>query len=459
MSRLVVVSNRVALPGKHAGNQGGLATGLTAALRERGGLWFGWDGRLSEQPELVSVAARAGGVRYVTTALTRLEFDHYYAGFANRALWPLCHHRLNLLHYNRAQHRGYREVNVRLARQLLPLLEPDDRVWIHDYHLMPLAAQLRAAGAQQLIGFFLHVPFPPPELLRALPGQAELLRDLLACDLIGFQTDADVGAFRRSLELFCPEVELGATGARHAGHEIRIGAFPIGIDVQQVARLAAAGRVSAHGRRLRESLSGRRLIIGVDRLDYSKGLPERFRAYGRLLETAPELHRKVVLLQIAPLSRAEVPEYRQIRGDLNAIAGDIFGRFAQYDWLPLRYMTRGFARSTVLGFLSLAHVGLVTPLRDGMNLVAKEYIAAQPEEDPGVLVLSSLAGAARELPEALIVNPYDVEGMAEALRAALSMPLAERQARWRACMQALSNNTIHHWTEHFLQALESGTQG
>lgn len=454
MNRLVVVSNRVALPGKRGGAEGGLATGLARAMDERGGLWFGWDGRISEQPE-EPVVTDAGNIHYITTALSSQEYKQYYTGYANRVLWPLCHYRVSLLHYSRAQHLGYLQVNARFARQLLPRLAPNDIVWIHDYHLIPLAARLREAGAQQRIGFFLHVPFPPPELFRVLPGGSVLLRELLACDVIGLQTETDVGAFRHSLELFCPDAILHDSGARLNGHNIHIGAFPIGIDVKHTADLAAEGRASLHGQRLRESLAGRRFIIGADRLDYSKGLPERFRAYGMLLEQAPELHRKIVFLQIAALSRAEVPEYREIRDQINAIAGSIVGRFAQYDWMPLRYMLRGFANSTVLGFLSLAHVGFVTPLRDGMNLVAKEYVAAQPESTPGVLVLSSLAGAARELTDALIVNPYDVESMSEALRTALDMPLEERQARWRGCMRALRRNTIHDWTERFLAVLDS----
>lgn len=450
-----MVSNRVALPGKRGGAEGGLATGLARVLVEDGGLWFGWDGRISEQERNV-VVSDVGKVRYVTTALSTAEYKQYYTGYANRVLWPLCHYCVNLVRYSRSQDRGYQAVNRRFAELLLPRLQADDRIWIHDYHLIPLAAYLRAGGARQKIGFFLHVPFPPAELLRVLPNGARLLQQLLACDVIGFQTDADVGTFRRSLELFCPEAALTSEGARCDRRVVHIGAFPIGIDAEHTSELAAEGRAGPHGRRLHESLAGRRLIIGVDRLDYSKGLPERFRAYGQLLERNPELHRHVTYLQVAALSRAEVPEYRELRADLNAVAGDIIGRFAQYDWLPLRYMLHGFARSTVLGFMSLAHVGLVTPLRDGMNLVAKEYIASQPESDPGVLVLSSLAGAARELSDALIVNPYDVEGLSEALRVALEMPLTERQARWRGCLQALRRNTIHDWTRQFLEALEGG---
>lgn len=454
MNRLVVVSNRVALPGRRSSAQGGLATGLLGALKSAGGLWFGWNGRLAETADSPPRVLVDGAVTYATVALTRREYDEYYAGFANRCLWPLCHARLNLLRFRRSEYQTYLETNRRFARQLLPLLGDMPITWVHDYHLLTLGARLREAGVRSPLGFFLHIPFPGPDTLRALPPHRELVRALLSYDLLGFQTAFDCEAFMGAVRLCVPEAQLEEQVVIFAGRRVAVRPFPIGIDVEEVAQMAARGRRGLHGRRLKASLTGRQLIIGVDRLDYSKGLPDRFRAYGQLLEHWPAFRRQVVLFQIAPLSRTEVPEYDNIRRELNAIAGDIHGRYAEYDWLPLRYMTRGFPQRTIMGFLSLARVGLVTPLRDGMNLVAKEFVAAQPAHDPGALVLSSLAGAAQELTDALIVNPYDIEQIAEALAQALSMPVEERRERWSGMLKALQENSIHYWAQAFVRTLK-----
>ena len=459
MSRLVAISNRVALPDRRGDAQGGLATGLLSAMRRHGGLWFGWSGKLVEQPVMEPEILEEEGVSFATLPLTPREFDRYYLGFANSMLWPLCHSRLNLLRYREGDHRAYLEVNRRFARSLAPLLREDDLVWVHDYHFLPLGRELRRAGVRQPIGFFLHIPFPFPDTLRALPDHEELLRSMLDYDVVGFQTPLDVEAFLTSARHCCPGAHIRGDHVELQGRRVQVKAFPIGIDVDSVTRMAHKGRRGIHGQRLETSLTGRRLIIGVDRLDYSKGLPERFRAYGRMLELSPEYRRKVVLLQIAPLSRTEVAEYDDLRREINAIAGDIHARFAEYDWLPLRYMTRGFPRATVMGFLSLASIGLVTPMRDGMNLVAKEYCAAQPQDDPGVLVLSSLAGAALQLKDALIVNPYNVDGMAAAIAQGMSMPLEERRARHGRMLASLRSADVHRWVADFTGALqESGAR-
>ena len=455
MNRLVTVSNRVALPGKRGNAQGGLVTGLLAAMRQEGGLWFGWNGRVADKAGDKQEILKEGNVSYATTPLTRREFEDYYLGFSNSMLWPLCHSRLNLLRYKKQQYEAYLGVNRRLVQMLVPLLKHDDQVWVHDYHFMPFAALLRDAGVKQRLGFFLHIPFPFPDVLCALPVHAQLLNYLLSYDLLGFQTEMDVKAFLSAVELLCPNTHIHGDTVKVNGRSVQVRAFPIGIDVDGVARMAKEGRQGVHGRRLQATLTGRKLIIGVDRLDYSKGLPERFHGYGRLLELQPEYRRQVVLLQIAPLSRTEVPEYEDIRSELNAIAGDIHARFAEYDWLPLRYMTSSFQRTTIMGFLSIARVGLVTPLRDGMNLVAKEYIAAQPADEPGMLVLSSLAGAAQELKDAIIVNPYDMDGVAAGLAQALAMPLEERQARCARMLAVLRSKDIYHWVADFLEALNA----
>ncbi len=454
MSRLVVISNRVAIPKAGRPIPGGLAVGVLAALQESGGIWFGWDGKVTRHSPGEPTLTEQNGITFATLPLERQDYEEYYRGYANRVLWPLLHYRLTLLEYHRRYLAGYRRVNAWLARKLLPLLQPDDLIWVHDYHLVPLASDLRDAGVENRIGFFLHTPFPPVEVLRALPGYESFLRWMLAYDLVGLQTELDLHAFREAMTC-----TLGATcdGGDHIHLDqgtLRAQAIPIGIDVDQVANAAARGRRSRQGRQLSRSLGGRRLIMGVDRLDYSKGLVERFQAYKQLLQHYPDYRGNVVLMQVAQPSRSDVPEYRHIRHSLDAVAGEINGQFADYDWTPIRYLSRSFSRPTVLGFMALTRVAMVTPLLDGMNLVAKEFIAAQDPEDPGALVLSRLAGAAWELDRAVLVNPYDIDGMAEGLARALAMSREERCERWRAMMAVLRRNDIRSWRRRFLAALE-----
>ncbi|WP_199098863.1 alpha,alpha-trehalose-phosphate synthase (UDP-forming) [Dyella sp. ASV21] len=450
--RLVVVSNRVALPDQTA--TGGLASAMRAALQERGGLWFGWSGKIARHAGTGLHRRQDGEVAYATIDLSRSDHDEFYDGFANRTLWPLLHYRPDLVDYNRKHLAGYLRVNNLFAEQLLPLIGPDDAVWVNDYHLIPLAAMLRERGLRNRIGFFLHTPLPAAGLLIALPHHQELLETLSSYDLVGLHTARD----RRALEEYFLH-EIGASmrrdGRLHTpgGHGFRAEVFPIGIDTRQVAEAASHAHEHEEIHHLRQSLEGRALIIGVDRLDYSKGLPERFQAYARLLERSPALHRKVSFLQIAPPSRGGVPEYRQIRRELERSAGHINGLYAAPDWVPIRYVNNSFPHSLLSGYYRAARVGLVTPLRDGMNLVAKEYVASQNPDDPGVLVLSRFAGAAQELGDALLVNPADTEEVAEALERALTMPLQERRMRWRRMMDVLERQDITAWRNGFLTRL------
>lgn len=453
MSRLVVISNRVALP-KNA-RAGGLASAMQAALAESGGLWFGWSGRLVEESERTLERRSAGRVDYALLDLTRADYDEYYLGFANRTLWPLLHFRQALLDYNRADFAGYQRVNHLFAEHVARLLRPGDRVWVHDYHLIPLGAELRKLGVDAQIGFFLHIPLPPRDLLAALPHHEHLFSTLAAYDLVGVQTEADLNSL---LAYFRDEYAARTVGGSSLrlpnGRRFRAGVFPIGIDTERVARQAERAAGSAATQRLITSLERRRLAIGVDRLDYSKGLPQRFEAFARFLSQHPEWRSKLSLLQIAPPSREDVPEYRELRSRLERLAGATNGRYAEPDWVPIRYVNRSFQQETLAGFYRSAHVGLVTPLRDGMNLVAKEFVAAQAADDPGVLVLSTLAGSARELPQAILINPHDPDDIVEALEAALSMPLAERRERWSAMIEHLRRHDITAWRNAFLQALD-----
>ena len=455
MSRLVVVSNRVARPG--AASAGGLAVALQAALEETGGLWFGWSGRIDPSESGALHDEHAGRIRYVTLDLSRRDHEDYYNGFANRTLWPLLHFRVDLVDYSRETWDGYRRVNALFADKLAPLLREDDIVWVHDYHLIPMATLLRERGVRAKLGFFLHVPMPSSDLLAALPQHGQLFEGLSAYDLIGFQTARDVERFQDYTRLFgrgrvvAPGVLETASGRR-----LRAGAFPISIDTAHIAEQARAAVNKPGVKRLRESMSGRMLAIGADRLDYSKGLPERFRAFERFLKRHPGLRNKLTYLQIAPVSRGEVPEYQHLRNELEQLAGHINGGHAEPDWTPVRYVNRNHPHATLTGFYRMARVGLVTPLRDGMNLVAKEYVAAQDPDDPGVLVLSTFAGAARELDGALLVNPYDLDGVADAIATAMTLPLQDRQDRWKTMMEHLRNHDITAWRRSFLAALREG---
>jgi trehalose 6-phosphate synthase len=454
VSRLVVVSNRVTpISGSKAATAGGLAVGVLAALRETGGIWFGWSGETIETGTPIPKVVRTGNITYITIDLLQADFERYYGGFANRTLWPLFHYRLDLSSFDRDWYVGYRRVNQLFAEQLYPYLRDDDLIWVHDYHLIPLAEELRRLGVRSRIGFFLHVPFPSAEVYVALPWHDRLMASLSEYDLVGLQTSNDLRNFHDYLYREGIGYAL-SDGLVHAfDRTLRAQDFPIGIDTDDFRRMATSVEAVRASQRLSQSLLGRKLIIGVDRLDYTKGIPERLRAYEALLQNYPRQCGQVTFVQISAPSREEVPEYLEIRRQVEAASGRINGRFSEFDWMPLRYINRGFTRRTLAGFFRLSRIGLVTPLRDGMNLVAKEYIAAQSEKDPGVLVLSRFAGAADELDGAVIVNPYDIEAVAEAMHLGLIMSLDERQDRWRRLFAQIKERDIVSWRQSFVDAL------
>jgi len=453
MSRLIIVSNRVAMVTEGKTATGGLAIAVLAALREIGGIWFGWSGELTAAEDARPKTFETGNLIYATVSLNERDYEQYYNGFANSTLWPLFHYRLDQMAFDRRDLTGYLRVNGKFAGHLLPLLQPDDIVWVHDYHLIPIAELLRGAGFAGRIGFFLHTPLPSYDLLVSLPCHADIMRSLCAYDVVGFQTERDLHAFREYITLQAGG-SIAADGTVDAyGRRLKAAVYPIGIDTEEVVRMAQAAMRSNTLLRLRRSLAERALLIGVDRLDYSKGLIERFEAFERLLRNYPQNRNRATFLQIAPPTRTDIPEYNEIRRKLEETAGRINGRYAEFDWAPIRYLNKGVQRRSLTGFFRLAQVGLVTPLRDGMNLVAKEYVAAQDPEDPGVLVLSRFAGAAQQLSEALLVNPFDVDEMAEAMQIALDMPLAERKRRWQALMENVSTHDIAAWRRAFLADL------
>jgi trehalose 6-phosphate synthase len=456
MSRLIIVSNRVAPISEGGPAAGGLAVGVYDALKETGGMWFGWSGEVlsSGQPQ-IQVEER-GPVTFATIGLARRDYDQYYRGFSNATLWPAFHDRADLIQYDRHDFEGYCRVNTWLAQQLVPLLRADDVIWVHDYHLIPFAQALRTAGVKNRIGFFLHIPFPASQVLLAVPPHRELVEALCSFDLLGFQTEPDLRAFcDYVVHEAGGEIEASTRPAtvRGFGRTLRAAAYPIGVYPDEIAELAKAGERGKPVRTMRATLHARKLIMSVDRLDYSKGLVERFRAFERLLEHAPAHRNQVSFLQIAPPTRADMHAYQDIRLQLEGESGRINGRFAELDWTPIRYLHRQYERQVLAALFRESHVGYVTPLRDGMNLVAKEYVSAQDPEDPGVLVLSRFAGAAQELTGALIVNPIDIGGMAEALACALAMPLVERRARYRDMIAQLRENNVSVWRDNFLRDL------
>ena len=455
MARLIIVSNRVPIPKARVTAAGGLAVALRDLLTP-GAMWFGWSGRLASAPALQPALVEARGVTYATVDLSPEAHRSFYIGFANGALWPLLHFRLGLMHFRREDYAGYLAVNETFAAALSQVVQPDDTVWAHDYHLLPFGRMLRQHGFQGPLGFFLHVPFVPPSMLEAMPVARELVADMCAYDLLGFQTEEHARDFRD-----CAQRMLGATidgeWVRLNGRRLRVFADPIGIDAQGFAHEAERAANDKLVQRVAGSLVGRQLAIGVDRMDYSKGLPQRFEAYGRLLERHPEHRRKIHFLQICPRSREEVDEYRKLRAELDRLTGRINGRFSELDWTPLRYSTRPAPRATLAGLYRIGRIGVVTPLRDGMNLVAKEFVAAQPDDDPGVLVLSQFAGAAHELTEALIVNPFDPDAIAEAMHFGLTMSLAERKERQAALKAKVFRTTADAFCRRFITALEMPT--
>jgi trehalose 6-phosphate synthase len=456
MTRLVVVSNRVAyLESK----SGGLAVALGDTLRQTGGVWFGWDGNVVDDDEQIAVnTVQQDTVTVATIPLTEQDYNDYYVGFANQVLWPACHYRLDLVNFETPYFDGYRRVNARFADALTKLLEPDDIIWIHDYHLFSLASELRSRGVKQKIGFFLHIPFPPPGVLLAVPVHQWLVKSLFSYDVIGFQTNTDVVNFQRFVSEHV-NGEIGADGRVTAfGRTVIARAFPIGIDVESFYRLAHTADADGIIERLNRRNLALSHIVGVDRLDYSKGLPERLKAFRRLLELYPDKHKSVTLMQIAPPTREDVAAYTDIKQELEQLSGSINGEYGDFDWTPVRYIHRNITRDQLAALFRGSQVGLVTPLRDGMNLVAKEYVAAQDAENPGVLVLSRFAGAAEDMQEALIVNPYDIDDIAHALKQALSMPLAERRERHQKLYARVRRNDAANWRRNFLAALAPGKQ-
>ncbi len=452
---LVVVSNRVTRGNANEPVTGGLAAALLPIVENSGAIWVGSSGRVLDaaQKEPFAEIEALGTGALAMLDLPAAHYGGYYEGFANSALWPALHSRADLIRVSQGDYLSYREVNAFMARALLRFKKPNAIFWVQDYHFLALGAELRELGLTQPIGFFLHTPWPARDVVEGVPHHRELVEAMLAYDLIGFQTEDDcenfAGYVSASLGL---AVEDRVVLSRYG--RTRIAVFPIGIDADKFARQAAKAVSHPDVSRLRRSLNGERLAIGVDRLDYSKGLVNRINAFDRMWTMQPQLARTVSLLQIATPSRGGIEAYGHLQNELARLVGEVNGRHGEVDWTPIRYLNKGFSQIVLSGLYRSAQVGVVTPLHDGMNLVAKEYVAAQNPADPGVLVLSKFAGAANELDTALLVNPHDIDGMARTIAVALSMPLMERRMRWEAMMAKLRRRSIQRWLADFLDTLQ-----
>ncbi len=467
IQRLVVVSNRLPTSALLDTSQdqrtqtvGGLVSAVQSALEQYGGMWFGWSGttterRLAAEPSV----ARSGSIDVGAMNLTADEVNLFYSVFANRTLWPLLHAFPNFVHLRHDAYRGYRRVNRRFAQGLYPLLRSGDAVWVQDYHLIPLGSELRRMGWQGKIGFFLHTPFPAAEVFSILPWARQLLEEFVSYDLVGFHTNRYAHNFLDTLQ-----VEMGGTvdAGVFEGRSGTLGAgvYPIGTDPDQFRKWTREA-VEAETRDLlqrllpRQPVTRKKVVLGVDRLDYSKGIPQRLRAFEAMLDRYPAVRGNVTMIQISAPSRSRVPEYVEERERVDRLVGRINGRFAEADWVPVHYLYRSYNQQELANFFREADVCLVTPLRDGMNLIAKEFVASQGP-DPGVLVLSRFCGAAETMQEALIVNPYDLEATAEAMHDALLMTHRERRRRWMALYEDVQTNTATAWADNFLADLTTG---
>ena len=451
MKRVVVVSNRV-MELRKAAQAGGVAVAVADLLKTRPGLWFGWSGKIEGDAEIAAaepkIVRSAGNRMLATVPLSEDEHRDHYLGYSNSVLWPVFHNRLDLARFEAGYYARYMHVNQRFARALKSLIQPDDIIWVHDYHLIPLGAELRRAGIENPIGFYLHIPVPPSEAFLAIPEHRALARALSAYDLVGLQTQGDVANLIQFLEDSVSGRILQDGRISAFEQRLAIESFPVGIDASNFARAASVAPRA-------QSSDNAERIIGVDRLDYTKGLPQKFRAFGYFLEKYPEYRRNVVLTQIAPPTRESVEAYTDIRQTLEALSGKINGMFGELDWVPIHYIYRPTPRDKLRDIYRASRIGFFTPLRDGMNLVAKEYVASQDPEDPGVPILSRFAGAAAQLREALIINPYDIDEMAEALKIALGMERAERIERYQRMMEVIRNYDSATWSASFLATLEA----
>ncbi len=468
--RLVVVSNRLPIVVSRDGGtwdiqpgSGGLITALAPVLEKQSGLWIGWPGCGKEAPlgELFERFGREQNYHLQAVPLSDEEVEKYYLGFSNETLWPLFHDLLGHCHFSRENWLAYDAVNRRFAEAITPVTAENDFIWVHDYQLALVGSHLRQMGVRKPLAFFLHIPFPAPDLLRRLPWRTELLRGLLEFDLLGFQTLWDRRNFVNSVTTLLADAEVVSrhryyTLVRWGNRLVKVGHFPISIDFAQFDAESRSQQVANEAWYLHEHFAGCKMVLGLDRLDYTKGVPERLLAFERALEKYPELHGQLVLIQVVVPSRTDIPEYQTLKAELERLAGHINGRFGVPGWVPVQYLYRSLEKTQLLAYYRASEIALITPLRDGMNLVAKEYCASSVDRE-GVLILSEFAGAAQQLgKDALLVNPYDLEETADAIYRAYTMPEGERQRRMNSLRATVRRNNVHRWVNWFLDEIREG---
>jgi len=466
IDRLVIVSNRLPIvigrgdlgewqvqPGS-----GGLVTALAPILRDRAGLWIGWPGTVEEVDldGLVAIGSKDAGYIFKPVLLTAEEVDQYYFGFSNEIIWPLFHDMHSRCNFDPAYWNMYQAVNLKFTQVIAQNTGMNDYIWVHDYHLMLVAKELRNMGLEHKIGFFLHTPFPPLDIYMKLPWRSQILEALLEYDLVGFQTRRDRNNFIQCAEALIKDIHYDArrqvSTITVPNREIKVGIFPISIDFKEFARQAAARSVAERASQLYEAIPNCQILLGVDRLDYSKGIPEKLRAFRNALERFGDLHGNVSLVQIVVPSREDIPEYQELKAEIEGFVSEINGKFTQPGWIPIHYMFRSLDWIELLAYYRAADIALVTPLKDGMNLVAKEYCGAKVDRN-GVLILSEFAGAATQLRRsALLVNPYDIEGTANAIHRAYNMSMGERRSRMRRLRTSIAKRDIFWWLDFFLRA-------
>lgn len=468
--RLVIISNRLpivvdqrqgafsVIPGS-----GGLITALNPLLREYGGLWIGWHGA----SELTEDQIKLINNQYLETCgyslspinLSDAEIELFYEGFSNKIIWPLFHDLQSECHFDPLYWDSYKKVSVKFAEHAMKQIQPDDFIWVHDYHLMLLGHELRARGVHSKLVFFLHIPFAPLDIFMKIPWRLEILRGILGFDFVGFQSERDYANF-----IHCVAALLeGVVIEDHENHalcklgdrEIYLGVFPISIDFDEFASMARNEEVQDTVKYIKETLGHRKIVFSVDRLDYTKGIPYRLDGIRRFLERYPEMYEKVTFIQLVIPSRTHIAEYQALHAKIDREVSQINGKYTTSGWVPVHHMFYSLNREQLVAYYSAADAIFVTPIKDGMNLVAKEYIASNVDEE-GVVILSEFAGAAYELHEgALLINPYDVEGLAETIHKALEMPVEERRSRMKLLRDIVSSNDIYHWITGIFFAMKS----
>ncbi len=471
-NNLVVVSNRLPVSLAKNGNgtweskpsSGGLVTALMPILRKTGGRWIGWPGTVDEagiEDALVS-AGEQTGCRFDQVCLTQAELEEYYYGFCNEIIWPLFHELRSLCNFNRAYWNTYCSVNSKFARITARKATDEDYIWVQDYHLLLMARYLRALGVQNRIGFFLHTPFPSPEIMGGMPWCSKIMESLLEYDLLGFQTKRDKDNFTRCAERLGAAMNIEENGGSSVlltpERKITAGVFPISIDFDEFNTNASIAEVTKRVDELRSENNNRKIALGVDRLDYSKGIHLRLRAFKKALEDYPELRQKISLIQVVVPSRDDIPEYRRLRSDIEGTVDEINRQFSEADWTPVHYIYSSVQRTELLALYRAADIALVTPVRDGMNLVAKEFCSASVDGN-GVLVLSPFAGTAAQFgSKALLADPYDIKQLAAAIRKAFAMPEAKSSARMKRLRQSVRRKDIFWWADRFLQTANGNSK-